>query len=254
MHLTDGLAIFAAGTGAGVVNAVAGGGTLLSFPVLLWAGRDPIVANATNALALWPGALAGAVGFRRELAKAPRLLGLLLPPALVGGLIGGWLLLRTGSRVFSTVVPYLVAAATLLLALQRPLRRLVRAPEGGAAHEGRRAVGLVAGQLIVSIYGGYFGAGMGILMLASLGLYGIADIHERNGLKNVLSAVINGIAGVYFAVSGAIAWADALVLGLGAVVGGYAGAAVGRKLKREVAELVVVGIGVAMTIALFVRS
>ena len=255
MQLTDGIAIFAAGVGAGVVNAVAGGGTLLSFPVLLWAGRDPIVANATNALALWPGALAGAVGFRRELAKAPRLLGLLLPPALVGGLAGGWLLLRTGSRVFSTVVPYLVLAATLLLALQRPLRRLVRAPEfaDGQVHVGWRAVGLVAGQLLVSIYGGYFGAGMGILMLASLGLYGIVDIHERNGLKNVLSAVINGIAGVYFALSGAIAWADALVLGIGAVVGGYAGAAVGRKLSRNVAELVVVGIGVAMTIALFLR-
>jgi uncharacterized membrane protein YfcA len=253
--LTDGIAIFAAGVGAGVVNSVAGGGTLLSFPVLLWAGRDPIVANATNALALWPGALAGAVGFRRELAKAPRLLGLLLPPALVGGLIGGWLLLRTGSRVFSEVVPYLVLAATLLLALQRPLRRLVRAPDSSAeAHMGGRAIALVAGQLIVSIYGGYFGAGMGILMLASLGLYGILDIHERNGLKNVLSAVINGIAGVYFAISGAIAWADALVLGVGAVIGGYAGAALGRKLKREVAELVVVGIGVAMTIALFVRS
>jgi uncharacterized membrane protein YfcA len=255
VHFTDGIAIFGAGVGAGVVNAVAGGGTLLSFPVLLWAGRDPIVANATNALALWPGALAGAVGFRRELAKAPRLLGLLLPPALVGGLIGGWLLLRTGSRVFSTVVPYLVAAATVLLALQRPLRRLVRAPDSSAeAHTGRRAIGLVAGQLIVSIYGGYFGAGMGILMLATLGLYGIVDIHERNGLKNVLGAVINGIAGVYFAVSGAIAWSDALVLSIGAVVGGYAGAVVGRKLKREVAELVVVAIGVAMTIALFVRS
>ena len=256
MLLTDGIAIFAAGVGAGMVNAVAGGGTLLSFPVLLWAGRDPIVANATNALALWPGALAGAVGFRRELAKAPRLLGLLLPPALVGGLIGGWLLLRTGSRVFNSVVPYLVMTATLLLALQRPLRRLARAPESaeGQVHTGRRAVGLVAGQLLVSIYGGYFGAGMGILMLAALGLYGIVDIHERNGLKNVLGAVINGIAGVYFALSGAIAWGDALVLGVGAIVGGYAGAAVGRKLSRNVAELVVVGMGVAMTIALFVRS
>jgi uncharacterized membrane protein YfcA len=253
--LTDGIAIFAAGIGAGMINAVAGGGTLLSFPVLVWAGRDPIVANATNALALWPGALAGALGFRRELAKAPRLLGLLLPPALVGAGVGGWLLLRTPSRLFGEIVPYLVAAATLLLALQRPLRRLTNARDLPAehVHRGAQAVALVAGQLVVSIYGGYFGAGMGILMLASLGLYGIADIHQRNGLKNVLSAVINGLAGIYFAFSGAIAWADAVVLGLGAVVGGYAGAAVGRKLSRNVAELVVVTIGVGMTIALFFR-
>jgi uncharacterized membrane protein YfcA len=254
--LTDGLAILAAGFGAGMVNSVAGGGTLLSFPVLLWVGRDPVVANATNALALWPGAMAGAYGFRRELAKAPRLLGLLLPPAVVGGVMGGWLLLRTGSRVFSEVVPYLVLAATLLLALQRPLRRLARAPESpdGQVHAGKRAVGLVAGQLLVSIYGGYFGAGMGILMLATLGLYGILDIHERNGLKNVVSAVINGVAGIYFAVSGAIDWTDAALLGVGAILGGYAGASLGRKLSRNVAELVVVGIGVAMTISLFLRS
>lgn len=256
MVLTDGLAIFAAGIGAGIVNSVAGGGTLLSFPVLLWLGRDPVIANATNALALWPGAMAGAYGFRRELAKAPRLLGLLLPAAVVGGVVGGWLLLRTGSRVFSEVVPYLVLAATLLLALQRPLRALARAPEfpDGQPHVGSRAVGLVAGQLLVSIYGGYFGAGMGILMLATLGLYGIVDIHERNGLKNVLSAVINGVAGIYFAVSGAIDWTDAAILGVGAIVGGYAGASLGRKLSRNVAELVVVGIGVAMTVSLFVRS
>jgi uncharacterized membrane protein YfcA len=255
---TDGAAIFAAGVGAGMVNAVAGGGTLLSFPVLVWAGRDPIVANATNALALWPGALAGAVGFRRELAKAPRLLGLLLPPAIAGAAVGGWLLLRTPSRVFGELVPYLVLAATVLLALQRPLRQLVRAPAGddspGDARGGWRAAALVAGQVAVSIYGGYFGAGIGILMLAALGLYGIADIHQRNGLKNVLGAVTNGVAGVYFAVSGAIAWADAVVLAAGAILGGYAGASLGRKLSRSVAEAVVVAIGVGMTIALFVKS
>jgi len=253
----DAIAIFAAGVGAGMINAVAGGGTLLSFPVLLWAGRDPIVANATNALALWPGSLAGALGFRRELAKAPRLLSLMLPAAILGGGFGGWLLLSTPSRLFSSIVPYLVLLATALMAAQRPLRRLVQADEAAPSdelHRGRRAVALFVGQLAVSIYGGYFGAGMGILMLAALGLYGVADIHQRNGLKNVASTVINGVAGIYFAASGAIAWGDALALGTGAIVGGYAGAAVGRRLSRSVAEAVVVAIGVAMTVALFVRS
>jgi hypothetical protein len=241
-----------------MINAVAGGGTLLSFPVLVWVGRDPIVANATNALALWPGALAGALGFRRELASAPRLLALLLPPALVGGAFGSWLLLRTPGRVFSTLVPFLVLAATLLMALQRPLRRLVRAPPPGAppiavGGSGPAAVALGLGQLAVSIYGGYFGAGMGILMLAALGLYGVADIHQRNGLKNVLGAVTNGVAGVYFAISGAVSWPDAGILAVGAILGGYAGAATSRRLPRAVAEMVVVAIGVGMTVALFVR-
>jgi uncharacterized membrane protein YfcA len=254
--LTDALAIFGAGVGAGMINAVAGGGTLLSFPVLVWAGRDPIVANATNALALWPAAAASALGFRRELAKAPGLLKLTLPPAIVGAVAGGWLLLSTPSRTFSAIVPYLVLVATLLLALQRPLRRLVGARElpEGDLHGGRRAVGLIIGQLLVSIYGGYFGAGMGILMLAALGLYGIADIHQRNGLKNVASAVTNGVAGIYFAVSGAIAWGDFAVLGAGAVLGGYAGAVLGRRLSRSVAEGIVVAIGVGMTLALFLRG
>jgi uncharacterized membrane protein YfcA len=246
----EGLAIFAAGLGSGVVNAVAGGGTLLSFPVLLWAGRDPIVANATNALALWPGSLASAFGFRRELASARGMLLLLLPASVLGGALGGWLLLATPSRMFSVLVPYLVLAATVLLALQRPLRALVRST---GDRKRSRSAALFLGQLAVSIYGGYFGAGMGILMLAALGLYGIADIHERNGLKNVLAVAINGVASIYFAASGAIAWLDALVLGAGAIAGGYLGAAVGRKLSRSVAEWVVVAIGVAMTIALFLR-
>jgi len=252
---TDSIAVFAAGVGAGLINAVAGGGTLLSFPVLVWAGRDPIVANATNALALWPGSIAGALGLRRELVGHKSLLALLLPPALVGAVVGGWLLLRTPTRTFSALVPYLVAAATLLMALQRPLRRLGGAPdrEEGAAHRGASAVGLILGQLVVSIYGGYFGAGMGILMLAALGLYGVRSIHERNALKNVLAAATNGLAGAYFAASGAIAWGDALVLGAGAALGGYAGGALGRRLGRKAAEGVVVAIGATMTVVLFLR-
>ena len=256
MPVADIAAVFAAGVGAGVINAVAGGGTLLSFPVLVWAGRDPIVANATNALALWPGSLAGALGLRRELRRASPVLALLLPPAVVGAAIGGWLLLRTPSQVFSSLVPYLVLAATALMAAQGPLRRRI----GGTAVTSvesvpRRAtaVALVIGQLVVSIYGGYFGAGMGILMLAALGISGLGDIHERNALKNAAAAVINGVAGIYFAVSGAIAWRDALILAIGAVIGGYGGASLGRRMSRTAAEVLVVIVGAVMTIALFVR-
>jgi uncharacterized membrane protein YfcA len=165
-------------------------------------------------------------------------------------------LLRTPSRVFAALVPYLVLAATLLMALQRPLRRLARTPEGDSNEIARAplaAAALFTGQLAVSIYGGYFGAGMGILMLAALGLYGVADIHQRNGLKNVLGAVTNGAAGIYFALSGAVAWRDAAILAAGAVLGGYGSAAISRKLDRATAELVVVGIGVAMTVALFLH-
>jgi uncharacterized membrane protein YfcA len=254
--VADTAAVFAAGIGAGVINAVAGGGTLLSFPVLVWAGRDPVIANATNALALWPGSLASAFGLRRELGQARPVLALMLPPAVVGAALGGWLLLRTPSRVFSSLVPYLVLAATVLMAAQRPLRRLGGGtPEVSVEGRPRRAaaVALVLGQLVVSTYGGYFGAGMGILMLAALGLYGLGDIHQRNALKNVTAAATNGVAGAYFAASGAIAWSDALILAAGAVIGGYAGASVGRRMSRVAAELVVVAIGVAMTIALFVR-
>jgi len=251
-------AIFAAGFGAGAINAVAGGGTLLSYPLLLWIGRDAVVANATNALALWPGALAGAYGFRRELGDARRLLPWLLPPAALGAVFGGWLLLQTPSRLFVSIVPWLVLAATLLIAAQRPLMRLLglasneesRLDSGGRK---RRAV-LVTAQLVVSIYGGYFGAAMGILMLAALGLYGLGDVHQRNGLKGLLGAVINGVAGLYFAVSGAIDWGDAAILSVGAVLGGYAGASTSRRLDRRTVELIVIAIGFGAAVSLLLRA
>lgn len=247
------LPILAAGFGAGLVNSVAGGGTLLSFPVLLWAGRDPVVANATNALALWPGSLAGAYGFRRELLPKRRLFALLLPPAILGGVLGGVLLLHTPRSTFSFLVPYLVLGATLLLALQRPLMRALGTPASLDPSRSRMA-GLVLMQLVVGVYGGYFGAAMGIVMLAAYGLYGVSDIHERNGLKNVTAAMINGVAGLYFSLSGAIDWQDAAILSVGAVSGGLVGSAVGRRLPRPVAEGVVVAIGVVATLSLLLRA
>jgi uncharacterized membrane protein YfcA len=153
----DDLAIFFGGLCAGVMNSVAGGGTLVSYPILLWAGRDPILANATNALALWPGSLAGAWGFRREIARLPRLLKFLVPAAVLGGLVGGWLLLATPSKVFSAFVPYLILFATFVLAAKSVLTRLGRQPTSGRTRAG--ALVLFVAQFAVSVYGGYFGAG-----------------------------------------------------------------------------------------------
>jgi uncharacterized membrane protein YfcA len=243
------VAIWLAGLGAGIINSVAGGGTLLSFPVLLWAGRDPISANISNALALGPGSLAGAYGFRREMARSRRLLALLIPPAVLGGAAGSWLLLRTTAGTFQRLIPYLVLMATVVVAFQGPLKRLGR--EGTPS--GWRAAALCVVQLCVSFYGGYFGAAMGILMLAALAVYGVADIHERNGLKNVLAAVTNVVASIYFVVAGSVVWKDAALLAFGSIAGGYLGASVGRRLRRETAERVVVVIGLVMTAALFLR-
>ena len=256
MHALPGLdylAIFFGGLCAGILNAVAGGGTLISFPILLWAGRDPIIANATNALALWPGSLAGAWGFRREIAALPRLLRFLVPAAALGGLAGGWLLLATPSKIFAGFVPYLILFATALLAAKSVLARL-----GGKSsmrsRTGAQAGLLFAAQLAVSVYGGYFGAGMGILLLAALGLYGMTDFHERNAIKNLLAATTNGLASAFFIFAGAIRWDDAMVLGAGSVAGGLLGAAVGRRLSSRVLEGVAVAVGLVATLLLILRG
>jgi uncharacterized membrane protein YfcA len=245
MPLADALIIFATGVFAGAINAIAGGGTLLTFPMLLWLGRDPILANATNALALWPGSLAGAYALRREAYAARAILKMLLPIGVVGSLIGGVLLLATPTRVFSEIVPFLVLLATLLLAVQRPLRAKLAAPETTpSAPPARRSVYVLAfAQLLVSIYGGYFGAAAGILMLAAYGLFGVTDIHQRNGIKNLLATVNNGVASVYFVAQGAVDWRDAALLSVSAVLGGYVGGAYSRRLSQRAVELLVIAIG-----------
>jgi uncharacterized membrane protein YfcA len=247
----DYAAIFLSGIAAGILNSVAGGGTLVSYPVLLWAGRDPILANATNSLALWPGSLAGAWGLRREIAAVPRLLKVLVPAALLGGVAGGALLLATPSKVFAAFVPYLILFATAVLAGKSLLTRQ-RSPAEGQ-HPSRRTVVLFFAQTLVSVYGGYFGAGMGILMLAALGLYGVTDFHERNAVKNLLAAATNGVASLFFTAAGAIRWGDGLALGAGAIVGGLIGAAVGRRLSAKTLEKVAILVGVIATLSLILR-
>jgi uncharacterized membrane protein YfcA len=245
--------ILLAAFAAGMVNSVAGGGTLLSFPTLVWAGRDALLANATNTIALWPGSLGGLWGYRREVAGSGRFAAALLGPSILGGILGAVLLLRTPSRTFAGLVPWLVLLATALLALQEPATRLVA--RFGADRRGPAWwTGALAFQFLVGVYGGYFGAGIGILMLAALGLLGLTDIHQMNGLKNFLAFSINATAAVYFAASGAVLWSDGLPMAASAVCGGLAGAAIARKVGRQAVRRIVVAIGLLMAISLFLRG
>ena len=239
---------------AGAINSIAGGGTLISFPALMWVGRNPIVANATNTVALWPASFAGMVGFRRELRTLPRWLYLLTIPSILGAALGAWLLLRTPAKTFQQIVPLLILTATLLLAGQEFISRWL----GGVAraHEHPTAgwvTFVFTFQFLVAIYGGYFGAGMGILMLAALGFIGLTDLHQMNGLKNLLAICINGVAAIYFGISGAVNWHDGIIMAVAGIAGGYFGARVARRLGRKFVRGFVVAIGLVMTVALFFK-
>jgi len=215
----------------------------------VWIGRDPILANATNSVALWPGSFAGMVGFRRELASAKRWLLLLTIPSLIGGAAGAVLLLRTSTKTFTNLVPFLILGATLLLAAQELITRRL-----SHAAQGRKWIAFAfIFQFFVGVYGGYFGAGMGILMLAALGLIGLTDLHQMNGLKNLLAICINGVAAIYFALSGAVLWSDAAIMAVAAIAGGYVGASVARRLGRKFVRGTVIAIGLIMSIALFLK-
>lgn len=254
MNLWQEVVIAAAAFAAGLINSIAGGGTLVSFPALLWLGRDPVLANATSTVALWPASLAGAYGFRREMEGGWRTLLLFAAPSLVGGVLGAVLLLRTPSETFGRLVPFLILFATLLLAAQEPISRRLRAGRE-AEHTPTRAwwTGALIFQFLVGVYGGYFGAGIGILMLAALGLLGFSDIHRMNALKNLLAICINGVAAVYFIASGKVYWADVLVMTFAAIAGGYSGARLAYRLGRRFVRLAVILIGVVMSVSLFFK-
>jgi len=243
----QGVILFAAGAAAGAVNAIAGGGTLISFPAMVWLGRDPVLANATNAVALWPGNLAGAWGFRREMEGSGPWIRYLVWPTLIGGMLGGWLLLRTPTHTFRAIVPFLVLGAAVLLAARGRIRALF--PPGRRT---ARPVALAV-QFGIGLYIGYFGAGTGILILTTLGLLGLEDIHQMNGIKGILTAVGNGVAAAYFLLSRAVLWPDVVWLALGAIVGGYASAGIARALGRAFVERAVVVVAFVIAFALFLR-
>jgi uncharacterized membrane protein YfcA len=244
------LFVFAAACVAGAINAVAGGGTLVTFPTLVWLGVPSIAANATNTVSLWPGSLGSVWGYRRELRGVdPRIFALLVP-SIIGGLLGAILLDLTPTEVFDRLVPFLILFATVLFIAQNPIQRRFNL---AAAHESRShwLSWTMAAQFGVAVYGGYFGAGIGILMLAALTLMGHTDIHRMNAVKNLLATGINGSAAIYFAFHTLVLWSDVVVMALGSIVGGIAGAGIARRLGREVVRRIVIAIGLASALSLF---
>jgi uncharacterized membrane protein YfcA len=247
-------ALVASSAGGGIMNAMAGGGTILTYPTLLFLGESPITANATSTVALWPGAAASLYGYRKEVAEYRDWLRTLLLPSLAGGALGAVLLLRTPATVFARLAPFLILFATFLFALQGAVARWT----GSADKANRTPARLVTAWLYqfgVGVYGGYFGAGIGILMLAVLGFLGLSDIHAANGIKNFFGMCINGVAAAYFIVRGAIDWPTALIMIAGAVAGGYGGARFARRIGRDKARAAVIVIGLLVAgILLFQQS
>jgi uncharacterized membrane protein YfcA len=233
---------------------MAGGGSLITFPLLVWLGREPIVANATNTVSLSPGSLAALYGFRHELRGLGRWILAGTAPSLVGGVVGAVLLLQTPAPVFDWLVPYLILFATALFAVSGPLNRFARRhaePHGiDGVPDASRMTQVMVYQFLVSVYGGYFGAGIGIMMLAGLALAGFTAIHRTIALRNYYAILINGIAALYFIFFGAVRWQDAAVLTLGQIAGGWLGARAARRLSATAVKWVVVAIGVAMALSL----
>jgi uncharacterized membrane protein YfcA len=215
----------AASVAAGIVNAIAGGGTLLTFPSLLAAGVPAVAANATNTVALFPGQLASSVAYRTHIAEERHRALVLAVPSLLGGLAGSILLLELPERVFEAAVPWLIVFACVVLALQSQLKRLLSSTKGGD-----HPATLWIIQLAVAVYGGYFGAGIGILMLAAMGVLLPSSIQHANALKVLFSLLINAIAAAYFAIAGAVWWPQAALMAVASIAGGFAGAHLAQRL------------------------
>jgi uncharacterized membrane protein YfcA len=253
LDLHTSLFLFFAGVLGGALNAVAGGGSFIAFPALLFSGVAPIAANATNTVALWVGVTASTGAYRKHLDISRRVMVTLAVTSVIGGIAGALLLLRTPAQTFLRVLPWLMLGATLLFALGG---RLSRGSKSGLAHDASRSALIFAAlfELVVAVYGGYFGGGVGIMNLAMLAAIGMTDIHAMNALKVVLGGIINGVAVVTFVLKGAVAWRPGIVLIVGAIVGGYFGAHYAQKLPQAWIRAFVIAVGTGMTIYFFWRA
>ena len=247
------LLMIAAAFAGSAINSIAGGGTLITFPLLIWLGLDPKIANATSTVALWPGLFGGLLGFRRELENSSRILVRLGLTSVVGGAVGAWLLIWTPSPTFARLVPFLILFATLLFMAQGTINRWLRLQPMIPEPKTRWWVGVMIFQFFSAMYGGYFGAGNGILMLAAMGLLGLSDLHRANGIKNFMGICINSIAVVSFAASHLVVWSDALLMAAAALAGGYFGASVAVRVGQRWVRRGIVAIGFVIFFAMLWR-
>ncbi len=248
------LFLFLAAVFGGAVNSVAGGGTLITFPTLIAFGVSPVVANATNTAALLPGSISSAIAYRQDIPSQRKLVLTLALPSMAGGLVGAVALIAA-PEIFGKIVPYLILFATLLFAGKNLFNRLTRQDTEGAEKPVSWA-GTVWGvvfQFLVATYGGYFGAGIGILMLASLSIMGMHNIHRMNAVKTLLAAVINGVALVYFIIRNEILWPLAILMAIGAIIGGYGGARLAKRINQNLVRSIVVVSGLIVSAWLIIK-
>ena len=239
---------------AGGINAVAGGGTIITFPLLVAFGMPAIQANATSATALLIGISGSIYGYRKGIAASWHWIKLFGPASLAGGLLGAWLLTRTSEKIFGELVPFLLLFATVLFLAGNAINRWIGAnADPASAHPAHKGAAVLL-QFGVAIYGGYFGAGIGILMLAALALIGHQDIARMNAIKTLLGALINSVAAAYFIWSGLVAWPEALAMTAGAGLGYYAGARIGTGIRPELVRRLVILIGLALSATFFWRT
>lgn len=240
--------LFFAGVLGGIMNAVAGGGTFITFPALIFAGLPPVAANATSTLAALPGYMAAAIGFRGEIAAMRGVpLKFLTIWAAAGGALGSGLLLISSNEAFSALVPVLLLIATAVFYWSEPLRRFASGFRSGVVPFGLGTL------LPVAIYGGYFNGGLGIILLALFALWGMTDLHQMNGLKSWLSFALSAISVAVLAIAGKIVWGPAVIMAAGTIIGGYTGAPVARRIPRHILRLLIVAVGLVMAVIFFWR-
>jgi uncharacterized protein len=254
LTLLNGIFLFGTAFIGGGLNAVAGGGSFITFPALIFTGMLPIAANATNNTAMWVAGLASASAYRQDLDIKGRSLLVLSITSLVGGAIGAILLLFTSPDIFKKLIPYLLLLATVVFIFGEAIKTWVQTIRQSSSSEPPPIATLIVAQLAISIYGGFFGAGIGILMLATLTFSGIKNIHAMNALKAFLATCINGIAIIPFMFAGLIAWQQALLMAVGGCLGGYAIARVARKIQPQIIRRFVAIVAIGMTTYFFIRG